>query len=247
MAGPKPQNIYDDPTFFDGYSRLERSTHGLDGALEWPTIQELLPPMQGLRVLDLGCGFGWFCRWATGQGATSVVGYDLSTNMLDRARTDTDDERISYQQADLDTLELTPGSADLVYSSLVLHYLTDLDRLYEQIRQALSPGGTFVFSTEHAIMTAPENPGWLETDEGKTVWPVTGYLDEGPRTTNWLAEGVVKQHRTIATHVNTLVRAGFTVTRMEEWTPTAKQLAIGPSWGIERQRPNFLLMTSERS
>ena len=39
----------------------------------------------GSRVLDLGCGMGWFCRWAAENGAASVLGIDLSSNMLDRA------------------------------------------------------------------------------------------------------------------------------------------------------------------
>ena len=79
------QNIYDRPDFFVGYSRLERSTEGLAGAAEWPSMRALLPPMSGLRVVDLGCGFGWFCRWAREQGAASVLGLDMSENMLSRS------------------------------------------------------------------------------------------------------------------------------------------------------------------
>lgn len=51
------QNIYDDPTFFQAYSQMGRSLGGLDAAPEWPALQALLPPMNGLRVLDLGCGY----------------------------------------------------------------------------------------------------------------------------------------------------------------------------------------------
>ena len=58
------QNIYDDANFFAGYATLDRSVKGLDGAPEWPTIQQVLPAMADLRVVDLGCGYGWFCRWA---------------------------------------------------------------------------------------------------------------------------------------------------------------------------------------
>jgi len=49
---------YDRPDFFEGYSRLSRSVQGLDGAEEWPAPRALLPDMNGLRVFDLGCGFG---------------------------------------------------------------------------------------------------------------------------------------------------------------------------------------------
>lgn len=52
------QNIYDDPCFFAAYSRLPRSQQGLDAAPEWAALHAMLPPLAGLRVLDLGCGFG---------------------------------------------------------------------------------------------------------------------------------------------------------------------------------------------
>jgi 2-polyprenyl-3-methyl-5-hydroxy-6-metoxy-1,4-benzoquinol methylase len=63
------QNIYDNPDFFEGYSQLSRSVRGLAGAPEWPALRTLLPDLHNLRVVDLGCGFGWFCRWARENGA----------------------------------------------------------------------------------------------------------------------------------------------------------------------------------
>ncbi len=75
------QNIYDDPEFFAGYSRLPRSLDGLDGAPEWPALRAMLPPLRGRRVLDLGCGFGWFSRWARQQGAAQVMGLDVSEKL----------------------------------------------------------------------------------------------------------------------------------------------------------------------
>ena len=70
------QNIYDDPTFFDGYSRLGRSVEGLDGAAEWHALRALLPDLRGMKVVDLGCGYGWFCRWAAEHGAQKILGLD---------------------------------------------------------------------------------------------------------------------------------------------------------------------------
>src|SRR5262245_50557994 len=104
------QNIYDDPGFFAGYSGLPRSIHGLDGAPEWPTLRALLPDFAGLRVLDLGCGFGWFCRYARGAGAAQVTGCDVSARMLARARAQTSDDAITYVRADLEHLTLKPNA-----------------------------------------------------------------------------------------------------------------------------------------
>lgn len=76
------QNIYDDATFFAGYSKLPRSVEGLDGAGEWPALKAMLPAMSGLRVVDLGCGFGWFCRWAREAGAAQVLGLTFPRTCL---------------------------------------------------------------------------------------------------------------------------------------------------------------------
>ncbi|TIO67423.1 MAG: class I SAM-dependent methyltransferase, partial [Mesorhizobium sp.] len=98
------QNIYDKADFFEGYSRLHRSVEGLDGAPEWPVLRAMLPKVGGLSIVDLGCGFGWFCRWAGAHGAKQVLGLDLSERMLARARAAGSDEAIAYERVDLDEL-----------------------------------------------------------------------------------------------------------------------------------------------
>jgi SAM-dependent methyltransferase len=224
------QNIYDDPGFFAGYSRLRRSVDGLDGAPEWPTLQSMLPAMAGKRVTDLGCGFGWFCRWARAAGAAEVLGLDVSANMLARAREMTSDAAITYRQADLETLELATGAFDAAFSSLTVHYIEKLGTLFATVHRALAPGGHFVFSAEHPLYTEPG----------------PDYLDEGARTTDWLAQGVVKQHRTLATYLNLLIAAGFAVRRVEEWGPTREEIAAHPEWKIDHRRPSFLLVSAVR-
>jgi SAM-dependent methyltransferase len=240
------QNIYDDDEFFAGYVRLPRSVAGLDAAPEWPALRAMLPDLHGLTVLDLGCGFGWFCRWAREQGAAHVLGIDVSEKMLARARADTQDDAIVYRRADMEALELPPESFGLVYSSLALHYVEKLDRLLAAVHRALIPGGSLVFSVEHPVYTAPAQPGWSQTTAGRTSWPVDSYLDEGPRSTDWLTKGVIKQHRTLATYVNLLIGLGFAVRRIEEWGPSEEQIAAHPEWGNERQRPPFLLIGANR-
>jgi SAM-dependent methyltransferase len=233
------QNIYDDDGFFAGYSKLGRSVEGLAGAAEWPTLRALLPDMKGFRVLDLGCGFGWFCRWARDAGAAAVKGVDVSEKMLERARADTSDSNIAYERADLETFGIDRGTFDLVYSSLTFHYIENLRALVDRIHRGLAPGGHFVFSVEHPLYTAPSDPRFV----GDT-WPLDRYLDEGPRTTDWLAKGVVKQHRTVASYINLLLQAGFRLNHVEEWGPSAEQIAAHPEWKNERQRPPFLLVSA---
>ena len=239
------QNIYDRPDFFAGYSQLERSVAGLSGAAEWPLLRPLLPELAGLRVVDLGCGFGWFPRWARTQGAASVLGLDLSENMLARARAMTSDAAITYRRADLEQLDLPEAGFDLAYSALVLHYLPDIGPLLRTVRRALVPGGRFVFSVEHPVLTAPVRQGWTTDAEGRHAWPINGYLDEGARTTDWLAPGVVKYHRTVATILNTLIQNGFAIAAVEEYGATLEQVAARPEWARERERPLFLLVSAQ--
>lgn len=241
------QNIYDDERFFAGYARLPRSLAGLDGAPEWPALRGLLPELSRRSVLDLGCGYGWFCRWARQQGAASVLGIDVSEKMLARAAADTQDSAIVYRRADLETIDLPRAAFDIVYSSLTLHYIESLERLLREVHASLRLGGRFVFSAEHPIYTAPLQPKWLVDADGRKSWPVDHYLEEGRRTRDWLAPGVVKYHRTLGTYVNLLIALGFTLTHLEEWRPTDAQIAAQPSLDEERHRPMFVLIAAQRT
>ena len=241
------QNIYDDPTFFAGYSRLDRSVRGLAGAAEWPAMRALLPDLGGSGVVDLGCGFGWFCRWAREQGAARVLGIDISEQMLGRARAESaEDAAITYVRADLEAIDLPPASFDVAYSSLALHYVRDPAALLATVHRALVPCGRLVFSTEHPIYMAPAHPSWTVDAAGRKTWSLNQYLVEGQRVTDWLANGVVKYHRTIGTILNLLIRVGFTIRHVEEWGPTDAQVAARPELGQERERPMFLLVAAQR-
>ncbi len=241
-----PQIIYDDEAFFAEYAKLRRSREGLDGAPEWPALRAMLPELAGKRVLDLGCGNGWFCRYAREAGAAEVMGVDVSEKMLEKAREMTADAAIDYVRSDMEMFELPTASLDLVYSSLAFHYIEDFGGLAEAVHRWLAPGGSLVFSVEHPIMTASPETRWMADEAGGKAWPLRGYSEEGPRSTNWLAEGVIKQHRTLATTLNTLIGAGFALTHLEEWTPTAAKVAASPVLAEERERPAFLLVAAGR-
>jgi SAM-dependent methyltransferase len=240
------QIIYDDQTFFANYSQLPRSVEGLAGAPEWPSLRALLPRLEGLRVLDLGCGFGWFCRFARTEGARQVLGVDASERMLARAQAETRDPAVTYQRVDLEEFTPAPQSFDLAYSSLAFHYVVAFDELLARVHAALVPGSRLVFSVEHPINTAPIDQKWLTNEAGQRVWQLRGYLDEGPRATEWLGQRVVKQHRTIGTTLALLRRAGFDVFHLEEWGPSPAQVAAHPQWAEERERPLFMLVACSR-
>jgi SAM-dependent methyltransferase len=240
------QNIYDDRVFFAGYSTLPRSVFGLDGAPEWPAVRAQLPDLTGKRVLDLGCGFGWFARWARAQGAAHVLGLDLSENMISRARRDTHDAGVEYRITDLERGEFPRSSFDLAYSSLAFHYIEDFERLVRNVHGALRPGGRLVFTIEHPIYMAPRNPGWGVDQDGRKTWPVDGDALEGPRETSWFTDGVVKYHRRLGTTLNVLIGAGFEIRHVEEFAPTPDQIAAMRDLAEELERPMMLIVAAER-
>ena len=122
-------------------------------------------------------------------------------------------------------------------------YLPDLGPLLRAVRGAMDPGGRVVCSVEHPVLTAPAAAEFVAHD-GDVIWPLSHFADEGPRVTNWLADGVVKHHRTAATYVRELVAAGFVVDGLGEWTPNAADLHEHPEWARERHRPFFLLLSA---
>ncbi len=237
------QNKYDEPEFFAKYSRMPRSVGGLDNAQEWYAFRALLPDLCDKRLLDLGCGFGWHCRYARQQKARSVVGVDLSQKMLAQARAITVDPGIEYRRCAIENIDFPAGEFDVVTSSLALHYVERFDLVCQKVRWCLVAWGTFVFSVEHPMFAALAAQQWCYGPKGERLhWPVDNYQQEGPRHTQWLADNVVKYHRTVATYVNTLIDSGFRISKLSEPEPSPEMLSQQPDCKDDRRRPTFLLI-----
>ncbi|GKU78057.1 SAM-dependent methyltransferase [Paenibacillus sp. L3-i20] len=205
----------------------------------------MLPDLRDKRVLDLGCGFGWHCRYAREQHARLAIGVDLSENMLEQARAMTNDSEIKYIRHAIEDIDFKAGEFDIVISSLALHYVEQFDIICKKIYGFLAPGGTFVLSVEHPVFTALESQDWYYSPQGERLhWPVDGYHHEGLRRTSFLSNNVVKYHRTVATHMNALIEAGFTIRKVSEPQPSEELLAGNPDMQDETRRP-FLLRSQQ--
>ena len=238
------QNIYDDPRFFAAYSKLRRHESGLNAAVDQPAMRSLLPPLGNKRVLDLGCGFGKMCRYASEQGAANVVGVDISAKMLAKARDDTMDARISYVCSALEDLSFAPASFDVVVSSLALHYVERFDSVCANVKSWLARGGAFVFSVEHPMVTAFPVGAYLAAKGEAEHWTVDNYKLEGIRHTQWIVEDVVKYHRSVETYVNTLIDNGFAIVRLLEPEATADAVRERPELREESRRPTFMTISA---
>ena len=237
---------YDNEEFFQQYAQMERSKSGLAGAGEWHQLRPLFPPVEGLRVLDLGCGYGWHCRFAAEQGATQVLGIDLSQKMLDEARRRNPGPQITYRQCGIMEYEYPEDSWDLVVSNLALHYVEDLERVFRLVNRTLSAEGCFLLNIEHPTFTAGVGQQWVCSPEGKPLyWPVDGYFLPGERRTEFLGCEVVKYHHTLTQILNGLLQAGFTLAAVEEAQPPEELMSL-PGMGDELRRPMMLLEKEQK-
>lgn len=228
----EPQNVYDDPAFFAGYSRLERFGAGWQRAVEHGDFLSLLPDVRGRRVLDLGCGAGQLAHHLAVSGASEVVGIDVSDTMLQLARMDWSHPSVTYRRDAIEDTRFPDARFELVVSSLAFHYVVDYRGLIGRIAAWLTPGGVLVYSTEHPIYT-----GRL---------PGNGYAAEGPREETWFVSGVRKVHRTLATLVNGVLDAGLVVDRVLEPMPGEAWLREHPEAQEERRRPMFFLVRARK-
>ncbi|KAI1467564.1 S-adenosyl-L-methionine-dependent methyltransferase [Daldinia caldariorum] len=150
------QSIYDQQDFFENYIKLDRRVKGLEGVPEWLQLKTMLPDLDGLTVLDLGCGFGRFSRFARENGSYG--------------------DQIRYERAGLEELRLGDDEYDLVFSSLAFHYAANIAGLIKEIGIVLKPSGRTVCSIEHSIYTAPSRPKFIVDEEaGGKSWLLDGY------------------------------------------------------------------------
>lgn len=241
------ENKYDEADFFARYSGMDRSVKGLAGAGEWHELKKLLPDFAEKRVLDLGCGFGWHCRYAVEHGAVSALGIDLSQRMIEGARERNALPQIEYRVMAIEDYDFPAGAFDVVISSLAFHYLESFGDICEKVFRTLTPGGVFVFSVEHPVFTAYGTEEWYRGRDGENLhWPVDRYFAEGRRIADFLGEEVVKYHRTVTTYVGDLLRTGFVVTGVVEPQPAPELLDTVPGMRDELRRPMMLIVAAQK-
>lgn len=104
-------------------------------------VPRLAPP-PWRRVLDVGCGEGLLTRRLAPEATESVVGVDLSPDVVGRARAQADSPLLRYVVGDVLTAELGDGH-DLVTCVATLHHLP-LRAGLARLRDLVAPGGTLV-------------------------------------------------------------------------------------------------------
>lgn len=101
-------------------------------------VADLLGDIEGLRILDLGCGDGRLTQELVTRGAT-VVGIDSSQSMIDSARSKGLDAHV------MDGAKLTfKNEFDCVFTNATLHWIPDHDAVCAGMARALKSGGLLV-------------------------------------------------------------------------------------------------------
>ena len=232
-------NHYDNPEFFAAYAQMSRSQQGLDGAGEWHQLQPLFPDMTGKDVLDLGCGYGWHCKYAADHGAKSVLGIDQGEMMIAEAKKRNAASGITYRVCSLQDYEYPAAAYDLVVSNLVLHYVEDLDGVYRRIHTTLRPRGMFLMNIEHPTFTAGVNQQFAKDG----TWPVDDYYYPSLRKTDFLGHTITKYHHTLTQILGGLLKAGFRIESIEEAMPPEAWRTVMPD---EMRRPMMLLIRARK-
>lgn len=134
-----------------------------------PAFLELLPPVEGLRGLDLGCGEGTNTRRVAERGAR-VTGIDVARVFLDYARqTEREDPRgIEYLQASASELPFEDESFDFATAFMSLMDLPDQEGALREARRVLKPGGFLQFSITHPCFHT-RGFGWIHDEAGERV------------------------------------------------------------------------------
>lgn len=235
-------NEYDNEKFFEEYAKMARSKDGLCSAGEWRQLKPLFPPLGGKNVLDLGCGYGWHCKFAAEQGAMRVLGLDLSRKMIEAAKQRNAGEKIEYRICGIDEYEYPANVWDCVISNLALHYIENIELIFQKVHRTLKPDGIFLFNIEHPVFTAGVGQDWIYTVDGTPkYWPVDHYFIPGERHTHFLGCDVVKQHHTLTQILMGLLNSGFELTTVEEAEPPKEMMDI-PEFKDELRRPMMLLV-----
>jgi malonyl-CoA O-methyltransferase len=172
-------------------------------ALEQPHVRAALDNVQGLSVLDMGCGTGRHALWCAEQGA-NVTAADFSAGMLAAAREKPFADRVNFLQLDLhERLPFANAQFDAVVSGLVLEHIRDLGLFFGEARRVLKDQGRAVISAMHPAM-------FLRGSQARFTDPDSGELVQPGSIAHSMSDFVMAA-----------IGAGFQIERIGEYAPDA--------------------------
>ena len=193
-----------------------------------PYVLDMCEPLQGLDVLDLGCGEGYVSREMKKRGARSILGIDISEKMIQGARhhqSCVPMNDLEFRHDDVRNFDQTNNSTyHLVLAMFLFNYLSVADTkvVMDKSFRLLKSGGHFVFAVPHPLLAylKPANyPFYFD--------PKGGYFGGRDRLFPgqiWRRDGIAVDvqcvHKTISDYFQCLSSVGF------QRTPEVRELHI---------------------
>lgn len=220
--------------------RCEEGEPNREGMLDqW--MLDTLGDVTGLKIADLGCGEGRFCRMLADRGAASVVGIDLCEPLMMSAIAKRTSTVENYQVCCMETLDGIEDSAfDIAVSYVSLVDISDLAAAVSSSYRILKPGGRFVVCNRPPMVTAT-NARITDSDGTRTAFRVDHYFDESARTAPILGIDLTNYHRTLSTYINGFIKAGYVLSGIREPKPDEAALTRFPELTNELRAPGFII------
>lgn len=216
-----------------------------------PNLLRLVAPSKGMRILDVACGEGYFARAMKAAHAT-VDGIDIAAELIERARTHGDG--IQYVVTPATNLSFSGDAQyDAAYSVLALQNIEDIATVFKEVARVLKPHASLYIVLNHPAFRIPKRSSWGWDEASRVQYRrIDGYLslsrceiDMHPGSAHQEKVATISYHRSLQDFFKPLTKAGFSVTRLEEWT-SHKVSEKGPRKDAEdtarKEIPLFLLL-----
>ncbi|ALC86689.1 methyltransferase [Bacillus sp. FJAT-22090] len=210
-------SAYDQSEFFSNYLKRRGRKDSPNNAIEGPIIYELIGDFTNITVLDLGCGDARFGKELLENGAKQYIGLEGSKQMAATAIQHISGMNGVIHLESMETFHYPQNEYDLVTSRFAIHYVDNIQKLFNNVHNALKENGKFVFSVQHPLTTSSFES--KKAGDRRENWIVDDYFIAGERKEPWMDEVVIKFHRTIEQYFQALVRAGFQIVDLREGEP----------------------------
>ncbi len=167
--------------------------------------------MDGLKILDAGCGNGVYAHIFAENGGT-VIGCDGTNEMLNLAHKKYPRYQFDYVNL-LERMPYKDKEFDIVFCNLVLMDIDPIDNILSEFHRILKTNGVFFFSIVHPAFY---HAVW-EKDASGTIASkkVTSYITAFSKLQNiWGA--TMHYHRPISFYYNKICKNGFYLKEMSE-------------------------------
>ncbi|RJX65321.1 class I SAM-dependent methyltransferase [Vibrio sinensis] len=207
--------------------------------LERPSLQALMGSVQGLKVLDLGCGSGIHAEYLISNGAADVTCVDVSPEMVAIVQQKLGDRVNSYtQDISIGLPKEESDSIDLIICPLVLHYIEELNPLFQEVARVLKPNGVMVFSTHHpfADFECSKSRNYFERELIHESWNTIG-----------TPVNVTFYRRSLTEIMNAITMSSLVITQLSEGQvlEQAKLISLDTYLHLANN-PNFIFVKCQK-